>query len=103
MQKYKKNKITLPQDIIDYILSYKDVVTTKKFRKVLTELRDYKLTFNILRQNPNSYWYNKSDELFLIFITNNLLYTSYSTPHYWSFRHSLLENKNKVYDRLIAL
>ena len=77
MQKYKKNKISLPQDIIDYILSYKDVVTTKKFRKVLTELRDYKLTFNILRQNPNSYWYNKSDELFLIFITNNLLYTSY--------------------------
>ena len=103
MHKYKKNKIILPDDIIEYILSYKDVVTTLKFKKVLIEFCDYKLTFDILRQNYNSYWYNKPDDLFLVFITNNLLYTSYSRPHYWSFRYSLLENKNKVYERLIAL
>ena len=66
-------------------------------------MKKYKIPSDILRRNYNSYWYNKPDDLFLVFITNNLLYTSYSLPHYWSFRHSLLENKNKVYERLIAL
>ena len=66
MHKYKKNNIILPDDIIEYILSYKDVVTTQKFKKVLIEFCDYKLTFDILRRNYNSYWYNKPDDLFLI-------------------------------------
>jgi hypothetical protein len=93
----------LPDEIVNYILSYKDVITTQKFRKVLYEFNDYKFTFDILRQNKNSYWYNKSDSLFLIFITNNLLYTNYTKPYYWSFRKSLLENNNNIYERLICL
>ena len=100
---HKHYNIVLPEDIIEYILSYKDVDTTRKFKKVLIEFWDYKLTFDILRQNSNSYWYNKSDGLFLIFITNNLLYTNYSKPYYWSFRSSLLKNKNNIHEKLIAL
>ena len=104
MYKYKyNNKIILPDDIIEYILSYKDVVTTQKFKKVLGEFKDYKLAFDIFRRDTNSYWYNKSDSLFIIFITNDLLYTSYSRPHYWSFRKSLLDNNKNLYERLIPL
>ena len=106
---YQKNimqSITLPQEIIDEILSYGDPFVTQKMEKVLFQLKYHSEKFNEMFQTP-MYWFNPyygyTNEMFYRFMLKKKPIhwippsMSYETSYRTSYRTSSSSVLNENY------
>ena len=60
--------IMLPEDVIEYILSYGDPNINEKYRFVMKQIKFLKTEFNYNRLKPYNTWYLYKDEDFKHYI-----------------------------------